>query len=58
MKPQFDWLRIVHQLATLGRSIRGDVDVETDHQRERARGRRARISLDGIRDQIREEERP
>ena len=55
--PPFDWLRIAHQLATLGRSVRGDVDIETDHKRERERGRRARKSLDGIRDQIREEER-
>lgn len=55
--PPFDWLRILHQLATLGRSIRGDVEIEMDHKRERARGLRARRSLDGIRDQIREEER-
>lgn len=43
-----DWLRVAHRLSTLFRTVRGDSEVEADHQTERARGGSLTRSIEAV----------
>lgn len=42
-----DWLRVTSRLSTLVRSMRGDAELEHDHDVETNRGRKLLDSIDG-----------
>jgi len=44
---QVDWLRVMHRLTTLARSLRGDAaDLEADHHAERSRAGNVRRTFE------------
>ena len=45
---QVDWLRVGHRLLTLSRSLRGDAELDNDHQAETGRASKLLATLDGV----------
>ena len=41
-------LRVLHKLVVLGRALRGDKDIDTDHQQETARARKIKRSMNDV----------
>lgn len=43
---QIDWLRLAHRGFALVRALRGDANLDDDHQRERNRAAQVRKTID------------